>query len=164
MKTTKHILSELVLPFLFCWFFMTVLVDIIAIPTVFRNISNLEEGGRIGMTIFGRFNIFENIFGILVLLGVLSHERKSKLFVGLATSLLILSFVYTFYMTPMIGGLSLKIHQVAVTDPMYEILKKEHGAYHVMYRNFDSIKLFALIFFSVAILRFNLKTNRRNEV
>ncbi len=59
MKMFKCILIEMVLPFILCWFFMTVLVDIVAIPTVFRNISNLEEGGRIGMTIFGRFNLFE---------------------------------------------------------------------------------------------------------
>lgn len=164
MKMFKCILIEMVLPFILCWFFMSVLVDIVAIPTVFRNISNLEEGGRIGMTIFGRFNLFEIFFGFFILLGVLSHQKKSKLMITLSVGFLLLSIFYTLFMTPMIAETSIKIHQIAVTDPQFEILKKQHNYYHGLYRSFDSAKLLLLLFFAGIVMRFNIKKNHKEIV
>lgn len=157
MKTIKSILVELILPFILCWFFMSVLVDIVAIPTVFKNISNLQEAGKIGMTVFGRFNLFEIFFGIFILLGVLSPRTKSKLMISIAVTLLLLSFFYTFYMTPMIAQTSIKIHQISVTDPQYELLSIQHNFYHKLYRYFDTGKLLLLLVFAAVLTRFNLK-------
>ena len=157
MKTIKSVLIELILPFILCWFFMSVLVDIVAIPAVFRNISNLEEGGRIGMIVFGRFNCFEIFFGIFILLGALSPREKSKLMIGIALFLLVLSIFYTVFMTPMIAETTIKIHQIAATDPQYEVLQNQHNLYHKLYRSFDTAKLLVLLAFSVLVIRFNLK-------
>lgn len=156
MKTIKNVLVELVLPFILCWFFMSVLVDIVAIPTIFKNISNLQEGGKIGMTVFGRFNCFEIFFGIFILLGVLSPVKKSKLMISVSVALLMLSLFYTFYMTPMIAQTSIQIHQLAVTDPQYEILGRQHNYYHALYRYLDTAKLLVLLLFAFLVMRFNI--------
>lgn len=157
MKTLKSILVEMVLPFIVAWFFMTVLVDIVAVPTVFRNISNLEEGGKIGMTIFGAFNRIEIFLGLTIFLGTLSLKEKSKLMIFIAALLLAFSLFYTFFMTPMIANTSIQIHLTAVTDPQYEVLKKQHHTYHELYRYFDTTKLLILLLFAGLAIRFNLK-------
>lgn len=157
MKTLKSILVEMILPFIVAWFFMTALVDIVAVPTVFRNISNLEEGGKIGMSIFGTFNRLEIFLGIIVLLGTFSMKEKSKLMISVAVMLLGFSLFYTFFMTPMIANTSIQIHLTAVTDPQYEILKKQHHTYHELYRYFDTTKLLILLTFAGLVTRFNLK-------
>ena len=82
MKMLKFFLVEMVLPLITAWFLMTLLVDIVAIPTVFKNISNLEEGGRIGMSIFGKFNCLEIFLALGVLAGVSSMKEKSHSIFG----------------------------------------------------------------------------------
>ncbi len=157
MKTFKSVLVEMILPFIIAWFFMTLLIDVVAVPTVFRNISNLQEGGKIGMTIFGMFNRFEIFLGTVVLLGTLSMKEKSKLMIFVAVVLLAFSIFYTFFMTPMIANTSIQIHLTAVTDPQYEILSKQHRTYHELYRYFDSTKLLILLAFATLLTRFNIK-------
>lgn len=157
MNRIKNILAELILPFILSWFFMSILVDIVAIPTVFKNISNLQEAGKIGMTIFGRFNCFEIFFGVFILLGVVSLQKKSKLMISISVTLLILSIFYTFYMTPVISQTNLRIHQLAVTDPLYEVLEKQHNYYHQLYRYFDTAKLLVLLLFATLVTQFNIK-------
>lgn len=147
----------MILPFIVAWFFMTILVDIIAIPTVFKNISNLEEGGKIGMTLFGKFNRFEIFMGVVVLIGTLLMREKSRLMISLAFVLLGFSIFYTFFMTPMIANTSIQIHLVSITDPQYEILKKQHHTYHELYRYFDTTKLLILLLFAGLATRFNIK-------
>ena len=156
MKSLKTLSVELVVPFVFCWFFMSVLVDVVAIPTVFRNISNITEAGKIGMTVFHRFNCFELFFAVMILIGTLMPLKKSKLMITLAVGLFFLSLLYTFYMTPMITKATLAIHQTALTDPNYAVLQTEHAHYHTMYRYFDTAKLFILMFFGALGLRFNI--------
>jgi hypothetical protein len=143
---------------------MSVLVDVVAIPTVFKNISIMQEGGKIGMIIFGRFNGFEIFFGLMILLGVLSHQKKSKLMIGLASVLLALSIIYTFYMTPMIAKAGVDLHLVNPNDPQYEILTKNHRFYHSLYRSLDTAKLISLLAFAGLVIRFNLQNLRKENV
>lgn len=156
MKTLKSVLAEMILPFITAWFFMTVLVDIVAIPTVFRNSSNLQEAGKIGMALFGKFNKFEIFLGLMVLFGTLGLKEKSKLKISLAVVLLAFALFYTFYMTPKIGQASAQIHSVAITDPLYGVFKQEHRTYHELYRYFDTTKLLILLVFAGLQTRFNL--------
>lgn len=156
MKLTKSILVELILPFLFCWFFMTVLVDIVTIPTVFKNISNIQEAGKIGMSVFGKFNCFEIFFGVMVLAGTLSMKEKSKVFIGISIMLLLTAIFYTFFMTPLIANNSVQLHSVLNTDPQYEVFHKQNILYHKLYRFFDTTKLCVLIGLGIMVARFNL--------
>lgn len=162
MKTLKRISVELVLPFILAWFLMTVLVDIVTIPTVFRNSTSITDAGKIGMTVFSRFNSFEIVFGFIVLIGSIvnfkSTQNKKWLFI--AVPLVILSFVYKFHMTPMITSLTYQIHATQVTDPAYIVLQSDHAAYHTMYRYFDSTKLFVLLGFFIMVLFDRIKSNK----
>ena len=156
MKIIKSLLVELVLPFLFCWFFMTVLVDIVTIPTVFRNIKSVEEAGNIGMIVFHRFNCFEIFFGFFVLVGTLYSKEKSKLMIAIASLLFILSLIYTFYMTPMITHATIAIHQTLPTDPSFSELQTKHAYYHTLYRYLDTGKLLVLLGFIGLRIHFNI--------
>lgn len=151
----KKISIELVLPFIVAWFLMTVLVDIVTIPTVFRNSTSIVDAGKIGMTVFGRFNAFEIVFAVIVLIGsVVNYKfKKNKKWLFFAAPLLILSLVYKFYMTPMITNTTYEIHKTAVSDPMYAELQSRHAEYHNMYRYLDTSKLIFLLVFIGFVLR-----------
>jgi hypothetical protein len=160
MKNLKLVFSDLILPFVLTWFFASAFVDIVAVPTVFKFTTNLIEAGRIGMTVFGKFNKFEVFFALMVLAGVLSRAEKSKLLISLSLFLLGLAIFYNVVMTPAIAGAAVKMHSVAVTDPLYEVYRNEHSKYHNLYRYFDSTKLFTLLFFAGIMIRLNLKQKR----
>lgn len=164
MKMIKFFLVEMVLPLITAWFLMTLLVDIVAIPTVFKNISNLEEGGRIGMSIFGKFNCLEIFLALGVLAGVSSMKDKSRVLIGLSVLLLAFSLFYTFYMTPMIGNTTVEIHKLALTDPQYQVLTERHRTYHDLYRTFDSTKLILLLVFGGLMLRYNSQRSLKEHV
>ena len=155
----KKISIELVLPFIVAWLLMTILVDIITIPTVFRNSTSIIDAGKIGMTVFGRFNVFEIIFAVLVLLGAIFNMQihKNKKWLYFAVPLLLLSLVYKFYMTPMITNTTYEIHKTAVSDPMYVELQSRHAQYHNLYRYFDSTKILVLLVFSIVVLTDRVK-------
>lgn len=161
MKTLKKISVELVLPFILAWFLMTVLVDIITIPTVFRNSTSIIDAGKIGMIVFGRFNVFEIVFAVIVLIGSYVNWRTTcngKWFY-FAIPLFILSLVYKFYMTPMITNTTYEIHQTLVSDPMYAVLQSRHAAYHNFYRYLDTTKLIILLVFGGRVLFDRVKSN-----
>jgi hypothetical protein len=158
MKTLKKISIEMVLPFIIAWFLMTVLVDIVTIPTVFRNSTSITDAGKIGMTVFGRFNIFEIIFGLLTLFGAVA--LKNKKWISFAAPLLVLSLIYKFYMTPMITNTTYEIHKTEVSDPRYVELQSRHAQYHNLYRYLDTTKLIVLLVFAGVVLSDRVKANK----
>lgn len=162
MKTLKKISVEMVLPFLLAWFLMTILVDIVTIPTVFRNSSSIADAGKIGMTVFGRFNAFEVVFAVIVLIGAIINrvELNNKKWLFFASPLLIWACLYKFYMTPMITNTTLQIHQTLVSDPLYAELQTKHAFYHNMYRYFDTSKLIFLLIFMGVVLSDRVKSNK----
>ncbi len=164
MNNVKRVAIELVLPVIFAWFFMTVLVDIVTIPTVFRNAGNIEAAGRIGMKVFGTFNRFEIVFGLITLIGAFEKFRatRNKKWLMFALPLSILSFVYTFYMTPMITNTTFEIHQTAVSSPLYAELQAKHAMIHNMYRNFDATKLVVLLVFIGVVLFDQVKLKKES--
>lgn len=164
MNTLKKISIELVLPVVLAWFLMTVLVDIVTIPTVFRNAGSIEAAGKIGMKVFGTFNKFEIVLGLIALIGAFEnfkgHRNKKWLF--FAVPLSILTFVYTFYMTPMITNTTFEIHQTAVGTPLYAELQSKHAMIHNMYRNFDATKLVVLLVFAGVVLFDQVKRKKES--
>jgi hypothetical protein len=160
MKQTQAFFRELVLPFILTWFFASAFVDIVAVPSVFKFTSNLQEAGKIGMTVFGRFNKIEIFFALMILAGILSQEKKSKLFMTLSMFLLGLAIFYNVVMTPAIANAGVKMHSVNVLDPLYQVYRNEHAKYHNLYRYFDSTKLIVLLVFAGLNLRLNMKQKR----
>lgn len=168
MKTFKNVLDELILPFILCWFFMSMFVDIFTVPTVFKYASNLQEAGRIGMTVFGRFNNFEIFFALFILAGILVKKNLTKrqlsIFITLSVALFCLSLFYKFFMTPMIANSSIRIHQITPTDPEYQILQNRHNYYHNLYRYFDSAKLVVLLIYASWMIGINSKNKHKECV
>ena len=163
MKKIRNLLSELVLPFLFVWFFTTILVDIIVIPNVFRTLNDVHLAGKIGMVVFHKFNFFEIFFSIMVLFGQLSKYNRKIGEIVLSAALFILSLVYTFVMTPAITGITLKINQTNIADPLYAELQTNHAFYHNLYRTFDSAKLLVLLIFIIATLVLKLRNSKEES-
>lgn len=162
MKALKKISIEMVLPILVAWFLMTVLVDIVTVPTVFRNSSNIVDAGKIGMTVFGRFNAFEVVFSLLVLTGAIVNFKvlKNKKWLIFAAPLVFWACLYKFYMTPMITHTTYEIHKTEVTDPRYVELQSQHAYYHNLYRYFDTSKLIYLLVFMGVVLSDRVKSNK----
>lgn len=162
MKIFKKISVEIVLPFLLAWFLMTVLVDIVTVPTVFRNSTNIVDAGKIGMIVFGRFNTFELAFSLFILIGALVNFKvlKNKKWIVMATPLVFWACLYKFYMTPMITATTYEIHKTEVSDPRYVELQSQHAYYHTMYKSFDSAKLIYLLVFMGVVLSDRVKSNK----
>lgn len=162
MKTLKKINIEMVLPFIVAWFFMSVLVDIVTIPTVFRNSTSIIDAGKIGMTVFGRFNIFEIIFGLITLGGsvLMAKEMRNRKWLIFAVPLLVMAFVYKFYMTPMITNTTYEIHQTDPASPMYATLQEKHALYHNSYRKLEYVKLILLLGFGGVVLAERVRSNK----
>lgn len=160
MKQTQAFFRELILPFIMTWFFASAFVDIVAVPSVFKFTSNLQEAGKIGMTVFGKFNKLEVFFALMILAGIFSQEKKSKLFISVGFFLLGLALFYNIVMTPTIAGAAVKMHSVDVMDPLYQVYRAEHTKFHHMYRYFDSTKLIVLLIFAGLVLRTNIKQKR----
>lgn len=162
MKSLIKVNLELVLPVIFAWFFMSVLVDIITIPTVFRNSSSITDAGKIGMTVFSRFNVFEILFAFVVFFGayVKWQSLKNKKWMLFAAPLLVMSFLYKFYMTPMITNTTFEIHRTNVADPMYATLQEKHAFYHNSYRKLEYVKLLLLLGLGGVVLVERTKNNK----
>lgn len=154
VSTLQKTFIELTLPIVVAWFLMTVLVDIVTIPTVFRNSSSIVDAGKIGMKVFGTFNTFEVIFGLIVTIGAIHNfkRNKNKKWLFFALPLLIWANLYKFCMTPMITNTTYEIHKTEVSDPRYAELQSQHAYYHNMYRYFDSTKLLVLLVFAGVVL------------
>lgn len=163
MQNIKKIIQEFVLPLILCWFLMSLFVDIFTIPTVFRNSSNVQDAGKIGMTVFSRFNCFEIVFSSIILLASFLRFPSRKLFY-FALPLFTLSLLYTFYMTPMITNLTHAIHSVAVTDAAYALFQSEHAKFHNLYRQFESAKLLVLLVLFIVILIEKVRTKTTETV
>ena len=162
MKKSKKIILELMLPVILCWFLMSLFVDIFTIPTVFRNSRVIEDAGKIGMTVFGRFNLFELFFSTTLLAGALLSFPSRKIFY-FALPLFTLSLLYFFYMTPMIASITQVMHTTAQADPHYLYLQGQHARFHQLYRSFEMAKLIVLLILFVTVLVDKVRAPQKNS-
>jgi hypothetical protein len=164
MTKISNLLTELVLPFLFVWFFTTILVDIIVIPNVFRTLGDIHSAGKIGMVVFHKFNLFEIFFGLMILSGIALKPLRKLWELITSIILFFLSLIYTFVMTPAITEITQKINQTNITDPVYAELQTNHAFYHNFYRYLDSAKLIVLLIFIIATLVLKLRITKEEGV
>ena len=144
------------------WFGMSALVDFVAVPTVFRNISSREEAGNIGMIIFSSFNIVEAVFAFLLL--VFAHffrdiVKWKKTMISTLLGLFALSLVYNFYMTPKITEYTELMRTESEGSAKYQEYEKAHQGIHKAYVKLDGAKLLILLTLMGLALR-----NREEEV
>lgn len=147
MENLKKMINLFSLPIIFAWLVFTLFVDILAVPTVFRNVSSIVEAGKVGMTIFTAFNRIELVFAVIFLVYALNRYKKVRttFLLILSTVLLFWSISYNIYFTPKIIYFAEMVHTLPAGDPMIGIYKNQHMFYHTIYRYLDTAKIIYLI-------------------
>ncbi len=154
-------LYKLSLMIVFAWLVTTSFIDFIAVPTIFRTVTNSSEAGDVGMTIFSTYNKIEVFFSFSFLLFSflifrnLSQKRKilKASFLSIPVLLLGISLFYLIYLTPKITNLTFQKKVVLKSSPEYSQIEKTHGVYHQMYVKIDGVKLVLLL--GIFLLHFN---------
>lgn len=147
------IIKNISLSIVSMWLGMTALVDFVAVPTLFRNISNLEEAGNVGMIIFSSFNKIELFFILLIIglgLSALSEIKFKKIFISIWGLLLLVAGSYNFYLTPKIIEVQKQMREIGMQGAGFESIERVHNFYHSLYIQVDSVKLLLLLILLVA--------------
>lgn len=127
------------------WFSMTCLLDFMVVPSLFRNISNFFEAGKLGIKLFSAFNYVEVIFSIIILITLFKRGSLKKYI--LAFSLLGFSLLYFFYLTP----------SITKWAALWEAHTPTTSFHHQLYRNLEVFKLIILGLFLAIINKKNPK-------
>ena len=162
MNFVKRFCHVLLLPVILSWFMMTVFVDIIAVPTVFRNVTKVVEAGKVGMTIFSTFNKIEFIFALIVVIGAIKiyNKEKKNFYLVLSLVLFIWSIAYNLYFTPQIIHYTTMIHSTLPGDPAMIDYQSSHAFFHKLYRYLDTTKLIMLLTFLIVLVRNKLSEEK----
>lgn len=131
------------------WLGMTCLIDFVAVPAVFRNISSRQEAGTLGMIIFNSFNYAEVVFAIIFAGLTFTYRNKvkwKKTYMGISLFLFILSCLYAFYMSPRISEVNKQKWALSENTEEYRVLDQEHQFLHKTFRKTDSVKILILLF------------------
>ncbi len=138
------------------WLGLTCFLDFIAVPTVFRTISSRQQAGELGMLLFHTFNKAEILFSLILLSCGLIFRKKvldHKLFFCSLISLVILTFIYTFHMSPTIIATNKAKYELEESDPQYQVLERTHQSYHGLFRKTDTVKILTLLIILIAIIK-----------
>lgn len=127
---------------------MTLVVDFISVPLVFKSLASKEEAGKIGIKIFSRFNWFEVIYGIVLFVSAFlikfHSPMKKNAYAVVAVTLFALSISYFYYITPTIVELSGQMHSLSAGQEL-EAVQKSHDFFHKLYVKLDTLKLILLL-------------------
>jgi len=150
MKLLKknYDLSLWIIPIFFAWLVCTLFVDIIAVPTVFKLSTRIEDAGKIGMSLFKTFNKWELFLSSTVLfIYLLSPFKKNPLSLVfiLFVVLWIFPLTYLFYFTPQITYYGTMLRS-GVTDANVLIkLQEMHTMFHQLYKILDLSKMILIV-------------------
>lgn len=149
-KLTKRLFIYLVPIVLGAWIVLTVAVDFIAIPTVFRTLQDINLGGSVGIELFPKVNKVEMILASLLLIGILYKQKvKEKMFDRFiliqSFFLFLLSFAYSFFLSPEIKRLTLLIQSKSFDVNALADLQIQHSFYHHLYIKLEGVKLIFLL-------------------
>jgi hypothetical protein len=130
------------------WLGITCLIDFLAVPAAFRNISSRQEAGTLGMILFNTFNYIEVGFSLMLGTSFIFYKKlvkRVKLHGATCIFLLLLSLTYAFYMSPRISEVNRQKWELSESSPEYKVLEKEHQFLHSTFRKTDSIKILILL-------------------
>jgi len=147
---------KLLIFFLAFWMAPSVLIDFVAAPAIFRNVSNIEEAGTLGMVIFKAFNSLELVLS-LVIFGLAFHlSRKNilkKPWLILFSVLVMWAGFFRFYLSPSIIEINKERYQLSEESEKFEILSKEHRFYHKLYVKMEGAKVIFLLVGVIMVFR-----------
>lgn len=122
------------------WLSSSIVLDFVVIPSLSLS-GMMNEGGfaSAGYIIFGLFNRIELVAAALVLTGFLIFRRYHLLIhlqerwsVILASVLLGIALIYTYFLTPELSGFGLEINSFAATDAMPSAMISLHWSYWIL--------------------------------
>ena len=136
------------------WLVLTCFIDFMAVPTLFRNITDVYEAGIVGIKIFTFFNYLEVIIGAYLVYYSMVH-LKLKLYIILSFLCFIIVSLYCYLLSPMISQLTSELISLVENDPkdLFGSVQVRHDFYHNLYIRLDSLKLFLITVIWVKILR-----------
>lgn len=129
------------------WFFTSVVIDMVAVPAVFRNVSNIAEAGTVGMIVFSKYNILELVFSLGSLISIYLNKTIAK-FNYIFAALFILfinATVYTFYLSPRIVEINKKLYRDEIALDIKETLQAAHDFHHHLYVGLEKGKVILLL-------------------
>lgn len=152
---SKSFIYKITLMALSAWFWTTALVDFIAVPTVFRTIDSIVEAGRVGITIFSYYNLFEIFFAAILLFAAFtfSQQKWGKIILVWCLILFIQVLFYKFYITKQIAEAALTMQTLDVLGAEYGRLADLRQFYHQLYVNLDKFKLISILVLQIKFFR-----------
>lgn len=138
------------------WMAPSIVIDFVAAPAIFRNVSSLQEAGTLGMVIFKSFNSLELILSIIILIigAVLVREKKfKKIWLGFFTLLVLWAGFFRFHVSPTIVSINTQKWELSEDSPKYEALTSSHDFYHGLYVKMEGAKVILLLGAIVMVMR-----------
>lgn len=151
--------------FLSSWILLTITVDFIAIPTIFRTLKDVNLGGAIGIELFPKVNFVEVILacGLIICL-FYSLSIKTRLFdrfvMVMGFFLALLSIFYFTFLSPEIKTLTLEMSNKMGDFSALPSLSVQHQFYHKLYIKLEGLKLLIL----VIMLGWSVNLKRNNQI
>lgn len=150
---------------LFSWILLTVTVDFIAIPTVFRTLKDVNLGGAVGIELFPKVNAVEVFLSwALIICLFYSLSIKTRLFdrfvMVMGFFLVFLSIFYFTFLSPEIKTLTLEMSKKVGDYTSLPSLSVEHQFYHHLYIRLEGIKLLIL----AIMLGWSVNLKRNNQI
>ncbi|EQC44613.1 PF13664 domain protein [Bacteriovorax sp. BSW11_IV] len=140
---------RLVFTLIVAWFSTSCLIDFVAVPTVFRTVSKLNEAGAVGMKIFSTYNVVEVILGLIIfgyaLKSVVKKGLGRKIFAFFSLVVFGIALTYNFHVSPRIIEINTERAKYEMESPEYQKISVEHGFYHRLYVNLDKVKVTLLL-------------------
>jgi hypothetical protein len=147
---------KLLLFFMTFWLAPSVLIDFVAAPAIFRNISSLQEAGHLGMVIFKTFNTLELALSIIILIvgGMLVFENKlKKAWLGFFILLVFFAGFFRFHVSPSIIDINTKRWELPESSSEYKSLTSSHQFYHGLYVKMEGTKVILILGALIMIMR-----------
>lgn len=151
--------------FLLSWIVLTVAVDFIAVPTVFRTLKDVNLGGAIGIELFPKVNVVEVILSLGLLFCLYySMNIKVRLFdrfiMVMGFFLVFLSLFYLTFLSPEIKTLTLEMARAKGDYSLLPQLSIQHRFFHNLYIKLEGIKFVIL----VILLGWSANLKRKNDI
>lgn len=138
------------------WLGLTCFLDLYAVPTIFKTLTSREDAGNLGMILFYTFNKVE-VFLALGLGACAWFFRDQitwkKTFWSSIASLVVLTLVYIFHMSPVIIESNKEKYLLEEGTAEYQVLDKRHTKYHELFRKTDGAKILILLILFGSTLR-----------
>lgn len=148
--------SKLLLFFMTFWLAPSLLIDFVAAPAIFRNVSSLQEAGILGMVIFKSFNSLELLLSLIILIiGVLlvMESKLKKAWLGFFILLVCFAAFFRFHVSPTIVDINQKRWELPESSDEYKGLTNSHNFYHSLYVKTEGTKVILLLGAIILILR-----------